>query len=185
MRGVKISSRYAKSLLDLSTERGQSDAVFADMQLIQGIVSSNRDLELLLRSPVVKADKKEQILNLIFAGSISELTHKFIILLIKKGREAFLPEVVTSFILQMQRQRNITPATVVTAVPLDAGTRARILDEARKLAGGEVEVTEKVDSAVIGGFVLTVGDRMIDTSVSGQIKKLRREFEENPYIPEI
>ncbi|MBL7941902.1 MAG: ATP synthase F1 subunit delta [Flavobacteriales bacterium] len=185
MRGIKIASRYAKSLLDLCVERGQTDAVFADMLYIRKLTGESKDLALLLQSPVVKADIKEKILSRILSGNVSELTMKFVNLLTQKGREGYLQEVAASFVAQMQRHRNITPATLVTAVALDAETRTRIIAEAKKLAGGEVEVIEKIDSNVIGGFVLTVGDRMVDTSVAGKLKKLRREFEENPYIPEI
>jgi F-type H+-transporting ATPase subunit delta len=106
-------------------------------------------------------------------------------LLTKKGRESYLPEIADSFLLQLQTQRGISSAEVTSAVKLDQATREKVLAAAKKLAGGEIHLVEKVNSELIGGFILKVGDTQLDSSVSNKIKTLRREFSENPYIPEI
>jgi F-type H+-transporting ATPase subunit delta len=79
----------------------------------------------------------------------------------------------------------VTLAEVTSAVALDAGSRAKMLEAAMKLAGGQVELIEKVDPSLIGGFVLKVGDRQIDSAIANRIKALKRDFAENPYIAEI
>jgi len=184
MSGIRISSRYAKSLLDLCIEKGQLDVVLSDMKQIASVLDENRDLRVMLGSPVVKADKKIDILEAIFKGKLSEVTMAFMTLLTRKGRESYLEAVVKSFIAQVRIHQGITSAEVTSAVALDEAGRKSILESAVKLAGGKVELVEKTDASLIGGFVLKVGDNQIDTSVSSKIKSLRREFAENPYIPE-
>lgn len=185
MSGIRIASRYAKSLLDLSIERGQLDVVKTDMEIVDHAIENSRDLRVMLASPVVNTDAKVDILNRIFKGNIGEMTMAFIVLLTNKGREKLLPEVVNSFILQVQNYRGITSAEVISAAALDANSRQKVLDAAIKLAGGKVELKEKVDASLIGGFILKVGDKQLDSAISSRIKALKREFSENPYIPEL
>jgi len=185
MSGIRIASRYAKSLLDLCIEQGQLDAAKTDMVMLKGIMDESRDLRMMLSSPVVKADKKVDILHKLFDGKLSAITMGFITLLTRKGREGYLPEIVTSFLNQLRKHQGITVAEVTSAVALDAGTRTKMLEAATKLAGGQVELVEKVDASLIGGFVLKVGDKQIDSAIANRIKALKREFAENPYIAEM
>jgi len=185
MSAIRIASRYAKSLLDLCIEKGQLDAAQVDMVMLKGIMDESRDLRLMLSSPVVKADKKVDILHKLFDGKLNAITMAFITLLTRKGREGFLPEIVTSFLNQLRKHQGITVAEVTSAVALDAGSRAKMLESATKMAGGKVELVEKVDETLIGGFILKVGDKQIDSAIANRIKALKREFAENPYIAEI
>ena len=185
MSGIRIASRYAKSLLDLCIEKGQLDAAQADMVMLKGIMDESRDLRLMLSSPVVKADKKVDILQKLFDGKLNAITMAFITLLTRKGREGYLPEIVTSFLNQLRMHQGITVAEVTSAVALDAGSRAKMMESATKMAGGQVELVEKVDGTLIGGFILKVGDKQIDSAIANRIKALKREFAENPYIAEI
>lgn len=185
MSGIRIASRYAKSLLDLCIERGQVDAVQADMKVLDAAMDGSRDLRVMLTSPVVNSDKKVDILNRLFKGNVSDLTLAFIVLLTNKGREGLLPEIVNSFIDQLRRHQGISKAHVVSAVALDASSRAKVHEAAVKLAGGKVDLEESIDASLIGGFILKVGDKQIDTAISSRIKALKREFEDNPYIPEL
>jgi len=185
MSGIRIASRYAKSLLDLCIEKGQLDAAHADMVMLKGIMDESRDLRLMLSSPVVKADKKVDILQKLFDGKLNAITMAFITLLTRKSREGYLPEIVTSFLNQLRMHQGITVAEVTSAVALDAGSRAKMMESATKMAGGQVELVEKVDATLIGGFILKVGDKQIDSAIANRIKALKREFAENPYIAEI
>lgn len=186
MKGIRIASRYAKSLLYLSLEKGKLDEVYADMQLVGATIDQSRDLELLLLSPVIKTDTKVKVLTLVFGSKIGEISNAFMTLLTNKGREGMLGEIAQSFVDQVKAHKQIVSAKLVTAAPIDADTRSKINALATKLAAGKsVELVEKVDDALIGGFILNVGDQQVDASISGEIKSLKREFEKNPYVPEI
>lgn len=184
MKGIRIATRYAKSLLILSLEKQQLDAVFADMQLVSQTIKGSRDLELLLLSPVIKPDTKNNVLNKLFGSQVNEVTSAFIRLLTNKGREGMLVEIASSFVDQVKEHKKMITAHVVSAASLDNDSRAQITALATKLAGGrKVELDENIDEELIGGFVLKVGDNRVDASVSGEIKSLRREFEKNLFLP--
>lgn len=184
MRGIRIASRYAKSLLQLAIEQGQVDAAYNDMKLVQATIASSRELSLLLANPIVKTDVKVKILEKIFSGT-SALVKAFITLLANKGREALLQEVAASFVEQVKRHKNITSVDVISAVALDESSKNKVLALAKKMAGGEVDLQERVDADLIGGFILRVGDQQVDASVSSEIRDLRRSFEKNPYVAQL
>ena len=181
----RIAYRYAKSLLDLCIERKEVDRVSQDMTFLNQSIGDSRELALLLQSPVVKGDMKLKILDKIFGSSIHETTQKFIHLMTEKGREAFLGGVASSFVEQVRVHRNQVLAEVITAVPMDDTTRKEVLSAAQTLTKSQIELTEKVNTDLIGGFIVRVGDQQIDTSIAHQLKQLKREFSENEYIPEL
>jgi F-type H+-transporting ATPase subunit delta len=184
MRETRVSYRYAKSLLDLAIEKGQLEQVREDMQLVRDTVHESRELEILLKSPVVKTDKKQDILKAIFGGKIGVITTEFIDIITRKRREAELEIIAESFLTQYRINKNIVTAVITTAAALDDTLRKQVLEIVRKMAGTEVELTEKIDTSLIGGFVLRVGDRQVDTSLIRQIRMLDRNFSENPFIKE-
>ncbi|MFN8714559.1 MAG: ATP synthase F1 subunit delta [Bacteroidota bacterium] len=184
MRETRVSYRYAKSLLDLAIEKGQLEQVREDMQLVRDTVHESRELEILLKSPVVKTDKKQDILKAIFGGKIGVITTEFIDIITRKRREAELEIIAESFLTQYRINKNIVTAVITSAAALDDTLRKQVLEIVRKMAGTEVELTEKIDTSLIGGFVLRVGDRQVDTSLIRQIRMLDRNFSENPFIKE-
>jgi F-type H+-transporting ATPase subunit delta len=183
MQGTKVASRYAKSLIDLSQERGELEKVYADMKNVVQACKECKDLALMLKSPIIKGDKKEAVLNAVFK-SMSEITREFIDIIVRKKREYALMEIAESFVLQYHHKKNILTAVITTAFGLDEELRKRVLDIVKKSMNSEVELVEKIDKDIIGGFIIRVGDKQDDTSIRTKIMKLNRVFNENPYIKE-
>lgn len=181
-----VGSRYAKSLIDLSVENKQLEETRKDMQLVKQVCDENHEFVVLLNSPVVKTDKKQEILKAIFSGKISKLSLSFLNLLATKRREAYIPEVAIAFDEQFKTNKNITTAVIKTATGLDAKLKTRVLEIVKQNAGaGEVELIEKVDPSIIGGFVLSISDRQLDNSVKRKLNDLRKNLSSNKYIPSI
>ncbi|WP_460622398.1 ATP synthase F1 subunit delta [Hymenobacter tenuis] len=186
MSEIRVASRYAKSLLDLAQERGELEVVKQDMDLFSKTLEENRDLRLLLRNPIVKHDKKLAILRAIFNGKVSAMTEKFFSIVTQHSRESALEFIGSEFLTQYNSLRGMQVAEVTTAMPLSAELRAQLQQMVRQQSGlADVSLTEKVDASLIGGFVLRIGDRLIDDSVSYRLRKLRNEFSKNPYQPQL
>src|SRR6187455_3025266 len=100
MLNPRLASRYAKSLIDLAVEQKALEVTLKDIQLIDATIRGSRELALMLKSPVIKADKKDAVVNAVFSGRLTPLTQAFIRLLTFKGREDVLGEVASSFIAQ-------------------------------------------------------------------------------------
>src|SRR6187397_1877839 len=176
MPNPRLASRYAKSLLDLAVERGQLEQAYADMQVMQQICNGNRDFVNLLRSPVLKSDAKRRIIEAVTKGKISELNTAFNAVLVSKARESVLPEIITAFISQYKEHENIHTVKLITAVPVSDSVKTAIINQVKKEGGIEnVELVDSVDPDIIGGFVLQVGDKLVDASISYDLRTIARQ----------
>lgn len=186
MSDFRAASRYVRSLLGLAQEQGVLDEVHNDMQLIHKTCNDNFELVSLLRSPIIKSDKKKVILYEIFEGKVHQLTMAIIDIVTRKNREAILPSIAREFHNAYNDFKGIQKATITSTVTLDAEIRKEIIDMVKKLSDRKsVELDEKTDSSLIGGFILSVGDKQVDASISSKIKALKLMFKKNPYIKEI
>lgn len=183
MLNPRVASRYAKSVLDLATEKGELEKVYADMLYLQQLTKGSREFLNLLRSPIVKAEAKIRAVNAVTAGSISKITETFTTLLINKAREAVLPEVITSFIQQYKHQKNINTVKLTTAVPVTEEVKNEIVAQMKKTSDMQnIEMETIVDPGIIGGFVLQAGDKLVDASIAYDLKIISRQFENNDFI---
>jgi F-type H+-transporting ATPase subunit delta len=182
----RLAFRYAKAILDLAVERGELDTVYKDMVFLRDICRSNPDLVNLLRSPIIRTDKKQRILEAVSAGRISPMTTAFNALLMSKEREAYLPEIVGSFAEQYKTLKGIQTVKLTTAVPVSADLKQAILDKVKADRGvREIELNTEVNEKLIGGFVLEIGDELIDASIAFDLHKIKQQFENNDFIYKI
>lgn len=183
MSSYRISSRYAKALIQLAQEKGQLDAASADVRFIDSAFESSRELKSLFKSPIIASDKKLTIVQNLFESKLSPLVYQFIVLLIKKGREAHLHDIAESFVSQFNNIKGITPVKISTAVKLDSSIVSGIVNALKKNENLQtIELTEEVDESLIGGFVLQYSDKMIDSSVKRKLSELKNIVEDDTYI---
>ena len=185
MADLRVASRYVKSLLGLAVERDALEKVHMDMILFSKVCDENRAFTLMLRNPIIKHDKKRDILEEIFKGKVHNLTFAIFDIITRKNREPLLPAIAKEFHVAYNNYKEIGGATVTTAVPLDKKLREEIEQIVKKLSDKkQVEIEEKIDPEMIGGFVLNVGDRQVDASIKNKLKALKLKFSQNPYIKE-
>lgn len=183
MQNPRLGTRYAKSLIDLASERGQLETAYTDMLYLQEVTKQSRDFLNLLRSPVVKGETKIKIVTAVTAGKISELTAAFIKLLINKGRESNLPEVITAFINQYKDVKGIHTVKLTTALPISDAVKNQIVAQVKNTSDMKnIELETEVDPDIIGGFVLQAGDKMVDASISYDLREISKQFENNDFI---
>jgi F-type H+-transporting ATPase subunit delta len=183
MLNPRLAGRYAKSILDLAIERGELETVYKDMLWLQSLCGVSRDFVTVLRSPVIKPDKKQKILDAVIGDKVSVITAGFARLLIAKGREKFLPEIITSFVAQYKQHKDIHIIKLTTAAPVDEAVKNAIVEQVKKSSGMKnIELEVAVDSSLIGGFVLQAGDKLIDASISYDLKAIARQFENNDFV---
>lgn len=185
MRNPRLASRYAKSLIDLSSEKGQLEAVQADMLFLQQLSKTNPDVVSLLKSPIIKADKKQQILAAILDTRVSVMTSSFIKLLVIKGREGNLPEIAAEYLHQYNLLKGISKVKITTAVPVDASVLNAIKQKAEAGTSNKIELETAVDADLIGGFVLQTEDKLFDASVLRDLNDIKKQFAGNIYVPEL
>jgi F-type H+-transporting ATPase subunit delta len=182
MNETKIANRYAKALFDLTIEMDVLEKVRQDALLLHEVCNSNKDFVFMLRSPVIRADKKALVIKEIFSKHLQEITLNFLLIITRNKREKLIPEIFIQFIEIYKIHKNIITVEITTAAQIDETLRKRILTLLEKRASAQVDLKEKIDEEIIGGFVLSYEDKQYDASIIRQIKNLRREFDINLYI---
>lgn len=179
----RLAARYAKSILDLAVEKGQLETVYKDMVFLRAICKSSRDLVNLLNSPIIKSDKKRHILEAITAGRISPLTTAFNALLMNKEREAYLPEIAAAFEDQYKAYKGIQTVKLTTAIPVSEDLKKAILNKVKTdRQVQQIELETAVREELIGGFVLEIGDELIDASIAFDLGKIKQQFQNNDFV---
>jgi F-type H+-transporting ATPase subunit delta len=183
MNNPRLAGRYAKSLIDLAVEQDQLDEVYADVKWLQRVFKSNPDFEAVLRSPIIKPEKKEKIIEAVTESRVGTLTSAFIRLLVRKGRELNLSEIVNAFIEQFNKIRNIHRVKITTAVPVSDELKNSIVNKVKSSSAMQsIELETVVNDELIGGFVLEVGGNIIDASILRDLKDIKKQFMDNQYI---
>jgi len=166
----------------MSIEKNITDKILEDMQIVYKVCIENKDFRLLLNSPIIKTEKKLTVINKIFGDKLNELTTTFISIITNKKRELYLEGISQQFIKQYKSYKNIEEASVTTAFQIDEEIRKEILSFISKHTKNEIELQEKIDDSLIGGAVIKIGDKQLDTSISKTIKQLEQQFNKNLYI---
>ncbi len=177
MKETRVAYRYAKSLIDLAAENGVLDQVNADMTGIVAVFKQNSQLAAVMKNPIVQGEKKQAILEALFNGKVNTFTMSLLSLLTKKYREAVVFEIATEFQKLYREKMGIKVVEVTTTQPISDDQRAnfkRIM--ASKAA--KVELVEKIDEKILGGFVLRMDDQQIDESVATKLNKIKNKFTE-------
>lgn len=178
---TKLARVYAKALINLAKEQETVAAVKADMDLVRQTLSESRDLRILLASPVVNADKKKSILSEVFAEKISEITLRFLHLLITHSREASLLPICQAFENSYLEHKDIKRLSVSSAVALSKDEREMVIQRAKAVTGKEILLEEKVEDSLIGGLILRVDDQQYNGSLAYRLKQLERQLISDHY----
>ena len=182
MKQSRATIRYAKALLELSIEQNSLEESYNDMILLNKACSESKELSLLLKSPIVQIDKKLKILEKIFISRLSKSSMMFINIITRKKRENLLSLICKSFIAQYKTFKKIETATITTASPLDEKLKEEVIKYIRKHGENDVELTEIIDESIIGGAIIRLGDKQLDTSISNTISELKQKFNKNLYL---
>jgi len=186
MSNHRVASRYAKSLLELAVEKGQLEEVHADFKALEAMGKSSRDLVLLLSNPVITSDKKLKVLQALFAKGSSNLTSTFFEIVSRKNRESVLMDIAREVVVLYNQYKSIQVAELTTPIAIDKSQKSKFVDLVKEISGRkEVELVEKINPELIGGFVLKVNDRQLDESLSSKLKALKHQFSENHYESKI
>ena len=179
----RIGYRYAKSLFELAKEKDLLEPVRADMNMIHETAEASRDFVLMLKSPLIPASKKEAILHSLFKDKLSSNFSELLInIIVRKGRERYLDNVAKAFLVLYDVEKHIQRGKLISAEPLEEAQIAEIKKIVEQQTGDSFEIDIEVDPSLIGGFILKIGDKLFDGSVSNQLREIKQDFVQNTYI---
>ena len=183
MEGTRAAIRYAKALLNLAKEHGLHEEVNENMLLIVNTIDESKDLQVMLKSPIIKTEIKKNVLNSIFESYINDLSKGLLKLLIENKRIELLRLVAKQYTVIFDFLMGYEVATVTTAIPLTPEMEKEIFEKINKLTSKEVSIKNIVNPEIIGGFILRIEDMQYDASILNKFKSLKKEFNKNLYLP--
>lgn len=171
----RAAIRYAKAIIDNAFSSGKADVVNKDMNQIIATVNESRELELFLSSPVVTSEVKLNALKEVFSNTNDETQALFKLLEANKRFE-ILKEIAIQYIKLFNAANGLEVAKVTTAVALTPELEQKILAKAATMTTNKLTIENIVDPAIIGGFILRIGDKQFNASVAHRLQELKREF---------
>ena len=168
-----LAARYAAALFDLADEAKQLDSVAGDLRAIRGLIAESADLRRLVRSPVLtRADQAKAMAAVLEKAGTSDLVRKFVGLVAENRRLFALTDMIEAFLADLARRRGEVTASVTSALPLSDAQTAALTDTLRKAVGGKVAIETHTDASLIGGLIVKVGSRMVDSSIKSKLQRL-------------
>lgn len=175
MSGTRAAIRYAKAILSVAEDNNTSAKIHEEMNHIANAIASKPELNEALKSPVVKLSEKTAVLENIFSKFGKEVKSLFNTL--AQNKRVDLLEQITLQYKRLYDELNYKEqATVTTAVPMTEALEKKIMAKLKALSSKEVTLTKIVDETILGGFILRVGDKQYNASVSNQLNEIKSKF---------
>ena len=171
----RAAIRYAKAILETAVSSGKANQVNEDMKSIIAAVDSSADLKDFLASPIITSDLKMNALTEVYS-SVQADTKSLFRLLQENKRFEILVAIATQFNVQFDEMNGVEVAKVTTAFPITPDLEAKILAKAATISTKKLTIQNTVDASIIGGFILRIGDKQYNASVSNRLQELKREF---------
>ncbi len=172
-----ITTPYAEAFLQVSETRGEVDEVVSQSKSILDLWNQSSEFSDAMSSPVIEIESKKKVIENLFSKEVTPSFLNLLKLLADRQRIGFLNSVLERFLELYREQRNIALASVTSASPLNEEQQDEILKTVQSVAGTDnLELDLKVDPTLIGGFVINVGSKVIDASLSGQVRRLGLEL---------
>jgi F-type H+-transporting ATPase subunit delta len=175
MASTRAAIRYAKAILDLANSKGVAEVVNNDMKSIAQAIGSNEELSTFIQNPTTKVELKESALLEVFAN-VNGVTKGLFHLLFENKRFEILEAIALEYNKLFDESNGVEIAKVTTAIPMDAALEAKVLAKIATLSDKKITIENIVDPAIIGGFILRIGDNQYNASVSNRLQVLKREL---------
>ena len=175
MAGTRAAIRYSKAILDLANSKGVAEVVSDDMKTIATTINGNLELSTFIQNPTIKVEVKEKALLEVFAGS-NAVTKGLFHLLFENKRFEILGAIALEYGKLSDLANGKELAQVTTAFPMDAALEAQVLAKIATLSDKKITLENIVDPAIIGGFILRIGDKQYNASVYNRLQVLKKEF---------
>ena len=172
---TRAAIRYARAILDIAHDKGVATAVSNDMATIATTITGNTELHSFIIDPTTRVEVKNNAISEIFAD-VNGVTKNLFQLLLENKRFEILSGIATEHNKQFEEMNGMETATVTTAIAMDAELEAKVLSKILTFSNKKVNITNIVDPAIIGGFILRIGDQQYNASVANRLQVLKREL---------
>ena len=172
-----ISKTYGEALFELAVEENKIDAFLEEVVAVQKALQDNPELDKLLNHPKISKEEKTKVMENIFKGRISDEVTGFLTLIISKERSKELDAILQYFIQRVKEEKGIGTAYVSTAVPLNEIQKAQVEEKLLATTSYQkMEMIYTVDESLIGGMVIRIKDRVVDSSIKTKLSEIKKQL---------
>jgi F-type H+-transporting ATPase subunit delta len=175
---VAVADVYAGALLKLAEQRGEGDAVLEELTAVRDLLDEKDEFAQFLSNPTVDFEARRVAIDRTFHGRANDLLVNALQVMNRRDRLELLPALVVAYQRELDELRRRESVEVTTAVPLSEQLRERLIEAVSKMTGREIRLVESIDEDLIGGLMVKIGDRKIDTSVARALALLTERFNE-------
>ena len=176
MSSTRAAIRYAKAILEIAVSKKATSEVSADMALIASTIKSNSELSSYIHNPLVRVEAKKDVVSEVFA-SVDPVTKSIFQLLLENKRFEILDSIAVEYNKLFDIMNGVEVAKVTTAVPMDAELEAKVSAKIASISSSKkITIENIVDPAIIGGFILRIGDKQYNASIADRLQVLKREL---------
>ncbi len=173
-----VSKTYGDALFELALEKQTIDTVFEEVKEVKEVFTENEELMKLLNHPKITKDEKVKIIEELFKGKVSDDVTGFLVIIMDKGRYGELTAIFDYFIAKVKEYKKIGIAKVTSAVVLSDEQKAKLEEKLLKTTSyTSFEMDYNVDKSLIGGLIIRIGDRVVDSSIKTKLDKLARDLQ--------
>jgi F-type H+-transporting ATPase subunit delta len=172
----RVAIRYSKALFELAEEEKLVERVQEDLVSIDRLCRENAGFDAMLVNPLIDEPAKAKILSELFEHNVHEMTYRFLQLLSKKRRIGFLREIIGHYNDRVLDYQGIVPAVLLSADALSREAVGQIKERIERITGKKVQLSEKQNTEILGGFIIRIRDTIIDLSIKTQLDRLRTQL---------
>lgn len=169
---LAIAKVYASAMIELAEQRGEADDLGAELSQLVTLVRENEDFRTFVEDPLADPDQRQASLEKMFRGQASDLLVDSLQVLNRKGRIGILPAIAEVYDALLDALRQRVEVSVASAVALSDAQRQQLSAAVKAQTGRDARFLERVDETLLGGMVVQIGDRKIDTSVATRLQGL-------------
>jgi F-type H+-transporting ATPase subunit delta len=173
MLANQLALKYAQAIYEVAAGKNMLSEVEQQLQTVEQTIREHQDLATLFYHPRVPAQAKKETVSRLFKQDLAEFVHNFLLLLVDKRREAALPVIISEYRKLANEARNMAEAEVITAMPLSAEEHAALARKLSSVTGKNMVLKTQIDTSILGGVIVKIGDKLIDGSVARQLAMMR------------
>lgn len=172
-----VSKTYGEALFEVAVEEGTIDSTLEEVQIVLDVIEANEQYIKLLTHPKLPVEQKVSLVEQVFAGKASDTLTGFMVTIVEKGRFSEIEKILTYFIDKVREYKKIGVAYVISAVELSKDEKQEIVQKLLNTTSYvEFIMNYSVDASLIGGVVIRIGDRVVDSSIRSKLNRMAKEL---------
>jgi F-type H+-transporting ATPase subunit delta len=171
-----VANQYASAVIELAEKSGAEEAILKDLTVLNNVINESKELSEILHHPSVPAPEKKKLLADLFGNKLNELTQRLVDLLCDRRRLNLFKAIEEEYRNLLRAKKNIVTGTLSSAEALSENQLSELKDKITKKIGKQIELEVKTDKSLIGGYVLRIGDQVIDGSLKGRLQIIEKSL---------